>query len=150
MENTFTKTTLRERFQPMLEKWEFNWPKEQSLEIMKQMLIDFNKKLYLGKENLLEVSAIGEMSIRGMVYGHKKFKDGEDIFTSNVVKIERVDWKPDSSTWFSGKYPLEEVAAFAEKEIFCATTESGSKYYFIGDNPSSNMFLYLAKVNRIA
>ena len=34
--------------------------------------------------------------------------------------------------------------------IFCATTESGNQYYFIGDNPSSNMFLYLAHVNRIA
>ena len=140
--------TIRTKYNlgPMLAQWEFLFPKKQNLEIMNKILVKFGNELYVGHEKMVDISAIGEISLRGKVYGDSRFEKGDDIITSPVKTIERVDWKPDNKTWLNGSYSLDEVATFTDKEVFCATTESGSKYYFVNDDPSGNMFLYLGMV----
>lgn len=131
-----------EDFKPIIKNWEFKFPKEK-LKEAKDILVAFSK-VYTAKEKHFD--APSEFVISGSVYGREGTPDDTDIQTSFVKSIDLVDWKPDQSEWFSGKYTPDELAEFAEHEIFCVTTVSGSKYYLISDELSGYMFLYLGRL----
>ncbi len=146
--NRFSKESLRKTYSPMIENWEFVWPKEQDMEVAKNVLTMFVKELYVGNGSHMDASGLGKVAIKGKVYGSERAHDGADITTSFVVSIDRVDWKPKREEWMSGKYGLEEIAAFTEEDIYCATTHSGHKYYFRKLSVSANMFVYLGTICR--
>lgn len=70
----------------------------------------------------------GKCMLGGKVYGHEKFNDGEEIMTSNVESVERVERSKQNGV---------------SHDLMCATTKSGSKYYFYSDNYNVYMFQIL-------
>ena len=87
-------------------------------------------------------SAPHPFTIKGKVYGRTGYNDGDKIYTSNIVSIERA-FKPSPKDYFSGKYSIDEIADFMENDIFIATTQSGSKYAFEKKALGANMYMYL-------
>ena len=129
-------------FQPLIKNWEFRFPNGNPIEA-KQILTEFLKVYDKGEKHL---DAPGAFVISGDVYGHPKATDGTDIKTSRITSVDLVEWGPDQKNWFSGTYDPDELAVLLEHKIFCATTESGSKYYLISDQLSAKMFLCLGKI----
>jgi len=113
---------------PLLRKWEFRFPKRiadprgNSLGVTKSFC-DFLEARSLGK-----LDVVGEVVLNGDVYGRKGFDDGDNIITSGIVSFERIN-----------KGNLNGVP----RDLMCANTESGSKYYFYSDDHSASMFLLL-------
>lgn len=70
----------------------------------------------------------GKCMLGGKVFGHKRFNDGDEIFTSDVELMERIE---------HGNYNG------IPHDLMCATTVSGSKYYFYSDGHNAYMFLML-------
>ena len=70
----------------------------------------------------------GKCMLGGKVFGCEGFDDGDEIFTSYVKSVERIERGNHNGT---------------PRDLMCATTMSGSKYYFYSDGYSSYMFLML-------
>lgn len=98
---------------------------EENERIMKSV-IDFYKN---GEEDSVQVP--GPCLISGRVYGRKGAPDGTRISTSKIVSIERIERHNDTGT---------------PHDLMCATTKSGSKYYFYTDECSGNMALVLGEM----
>jgi hypothetical protein len=67
----------------------------------------------------------------GEVFGREGFNDGDEIFTSNIKSVERVE------RGYQNGVP---------HDLMCATTNSGSKYYFYSDDHNGYMFLMLGDI----
>ena len=145
MGNRFSTENLRKKYSPMIENWEFVCGKGKDEEAKKE-LTAYVKDLYAGEEDHLDISSPDAIALRGNVYGRKGAQDGEIVTTSYLVSIDRVDWKPTNAQLTNGEYSLEEIASCLHEEIFCATTHTGSKYYFRGSTIGSEMFVKLGRV----
>ena len=131
-------------FMPKLKNWEFRFPvedtKEDVLKIVSSFVDEFESH---HANNNKHYEAPASFVLSGKVYGRKGFEDGAVINTSFIASIDKVDWKPDQKEWFSGKYSLEELGYFSDRDIYCATTTSGSKYYLDSSEMSPQMILML-------
>lgn len=79
----------------------------------------------------------GKCALCGRVYSRKGFVDGSEIITSRLISIEKV----------GQEYALDE-----EHVLLCATTASGTKYYFYDDNCTksmSAMFEHIEKYGKL-
>ena len=143
MENMNKAEAMLNQYKPLLKKWEFKFYKHIGLPTSEKALKAF-AKVYTSSEKHFDAPCA--FALCGAVYGHSnsRFPDGEVIVTSDVKTIDLVEWAPAKEEWFTGKYSLEDVAAFTENKLFCATTESGSKYYFLDKDPNAYMFAYMA------
>ncbi len=130
-------------FRPMLKGWEIKFL-DNDIKEAEKILITFSE-LLKGKEEHFDTD--GNFVMVGHVYGRVGFKDGVSIHTSDVMSIDTVDWTPDKKDWFSGEYTPEELECFLHMRIFCATTASGSKYYFVSEELSPKMFILLGAVS---
>lgn len=72
----------------------------------------------------------GRCMLGGLVYGSEKFSDGGEIYTSNLCFIERLERGKLGEDGFSN-------------DLMCATTASGSKYYFYAGNHNAYMALMI-------
>jgi hypothetical protein len=64
----------------------------------------------------------------GRVFGREGIDDGSEIFTSDIQSVERIE---------------RGLHNGIPHDLMCATTASGSKYYFYSDGYNANMFLML-------
>ena len=78
------------------------------------------------EDNLYKVP--GDCVLCGEVYGHPEFPNESGIFTSPVLSIERLKL---------------DFALGKRHDLLCATTESGTHYYFYSDVCSAHMMLML-------
>jgi len=69
---------------------------------------------FLKNEETKKFDVGNRCRLSGKVYGRAKFEDGDEIMTSRVTNIERVEKDGD-----------DDVLC----DLFLATTESGSRYY---------------------
>lgn len=72
--------------------------------------------------------------IGGNVYGRAGFNDGDEILTSHIDQIVRV------------KHSMKNGIPH---DLLCATTKSGSKYYFYSDEHNAYMALMLGDMLHI-
>lgn len=117
-----------DEFKPLMRKWEFGFPANVLNPRInaKHAIKTFADFLTERKNDKLEV--VDSVILRGDVYGRKGFDDGENIHTSNIVSFERIN-----------RGTLNGIP----RDVICATTESGSKYFFYSDDHSASMFLLL-------
>ena len=81
-----------------------------------------------------KLSIPGYCQLGGKVSGHTKFQDGDEILSSYVQSIEKI---PNSNT-------TEDAIGFT----MCATTQSGSKYYFCSTDHNKYMRQMLSDLTR--
>ncbi len=70
----------------------------------------------------------GKCTLGGKVFGHEKFNDGEEIFTSDIISIERIE-----RGYVNG----------ITNDLLRVTTVSGSKYHIYSINYNAYMFLMM-------
>ena len=102
--------------------WEYSGYTGRNEKIIKEFanfFVERNKK---------KLDITGHIALYGDVYGRKGFKDGDNIHTSDVVSFERIN-RGDLNG--------------GPRDLMCANTESGSKYFFYSDDHSADMFLIL-------
>ncbi|MBP5648353.1 hypothetical protein J6X04_03680 [Candidatus Saccharibacteria bacterium] len=75
-----------------------------------------------------EMIISGKCMLGGKVYERNGFHDGDVVTTSNVEKIERIN-----------RGTSHGVAC----DLMCATTASGSKYYFYSDDLEPYMYIMM-------
>ena len=63
----------------------------------------------------------GNYMLGGIVTGHKRLIDNKEIFTSDVLSLEKIEVSRDRT---------------APHDLLCATTINGTKYYFYTDHSS--------------
>ena len=135
------KTTRLEKLGlPVLKGWEFVFERDSADRESVRSVIGSFADFFDGTEKIY--SAPHPFTIKGKVYGRTGYNDGDKIYTSNIVSIERA-FKPSPKDYFSGKYSIDEIADFMENDIFIATTQSGSKYAFEKKALGANMYMYL-------
>lgn len=78
-----------------------------------------------------ELVVPGTCRLGGFIYGHDRYPDGAEIFTSNIRRFVRVE------RGYKGGIP---------HDLCYAETTSGSKYYFFTDQHDENMFLFFGGI----
>lgn len=113
-------------YKPIIKEWEiyfeeFNgWNNRDVVaKVFARFLEDFTARK-------LEIP--GKCMLGGKVFGHKKFNDGDEIFTSDIKSAEKI-----KSCNHDGVRQL----------LICVTTVSGGRYYFYSRDYNPYMFLML-------
>lgn len=117
---------MNTEYKPMLKDWAICLYKDMSdeeNEAIMEVVADSYQKTRMDS-----VQIPGPCVLSGVVYGRDGFNDGDVINTSNIESIERVERHNKAST---------------PHDLMCATTKSGSKYYFYTDECNANMMLVL-------
>ena len=83
-------------------------------------------------KNFLEIP--GKCLLGGLVYGQKDYKDGNEIFTKDVISVERTKRSKDTFG--------------IPHDLMCAITEDGEKYYFYSNGHNPYMMLLIGGILR--
>lgn len=111
---------------PRMNKWSLYFKEAYGLENRDKVVREFVDFWQNSAMDKIEIP--GKCTLGGRVYGREGFRDGDPIFTSNIKCIERV----------------ERGSRHGQPHDFmCATTESGSKYYFYSDEYDAGMFMMI-------
>lgn len=110
---------------PLLVDWGILFKFSDGLENREDIMRCFLK---LWNRDCDQVCFIGKCYFSGSVYGRKGFEDGAVIRTSPITTIERIEKRDENGI---------------PNDLMCATTGSGSKYYFYSGNHDAYTFLML-------
>ncbi|MBR3233485.1 hypothetical protein IKG12_01310 [Candidatus Saccharibacteria bacterium] len=116
---------------PMITEWELYFNRADGYDnraTVAKAFANFWKELEVDK---LEIS--GKCRLGGRVFGREGFNDGDEILTSNVRFIERVE---------------RGDCGGVQHDLMCATTASGNKYFFYSNDYNVYMFLMLGDLLR--
>lgn len=109
---------------PMIREWEFYFLQEDGYE---NRFIVAKAFLKFWDDNSIEkLDVPGRCMLGGKIFGREGFNDGDEIFTSIIETIERIKCSDCSDT---------------QHDLMCATTISGSKYYFYSNDYNTYMFM---------
>ena len=120
-------------YEPVLKNWEIFFAKEDGVENRDNIAKAFARFLVASKDDVMKIP--GMCFLGGTVFG-RGCEYGNDILTPHVSSVERV------------KRGSHEVHGHAH-DLICATTESGSKYYFYSDENNPWMSLMLSDIIRL-
>lgn len=112
---------------PMIKEWELYFKMADGYENRDAVVKAFADFLEDPRADKLEIP--GKCMLGGKVFGREGFNDGDEIFTSFIKFVERIER--------------------GEHDLMCATTISGSKYYFYSDDYNAYMFLMLGDLIHI-
>jgi len=121
-----TKEVVNMAYNPMIKEWELYFEKTNGYDNRTVVAKAFAKFWEDPAADKLEMP--GKCMLGGKVFGRKGFNDGDEIFTSDVKLIERIERGNHNG---------------APHDLMCAITVSGSKYYFYSDEHNAYMFLML-------
>lgn len=113
-------------YNPMIKKWELYFNKANGYENRVIVIKAFANFLEDPKADKLEIP--GKCMLGGNVFRREGFNDGDEIFTSDIKSVERIEHGDNKGV---------------PHDLMCATTISGSKYYFYSDDYNAYMFLML-------
>ena len=111
---------------PILKAWELYFNEGDGLDNRSEVVKDFAD--FWEKTEAKELKLPGKCMLGGKVYGRKGFNDGDEVFTSYIVSIERLEHGDNFGV---------------PHDTMCATTISGSKYYLYSDEHNAHMALML-------
>ena len=123
---TDTKEVANMAYSPMIKEWELYFEKVNGYDNRTAVAKAFAK--FLGDPTADKLKIPGKCMLGGRVFGRKGFNDGDEIFTSDVELMERIEHGNHNGI---------------PHDLMCATTVSGSKYYFYSDWHNAYMFLML-------
>ena len=123
---TETKEVANMAYNPMIKEWELYFEKTNGYDYRTTVAKAFAKFWEDPAADKLEMP--GKCMLGGRVFGRKGFNDGDEIFTSDVELIERIERDNHNGV---------------PHDLMCAITASGSKYYFYSDEHNAYMFLML-------
>lgn len=123
---TETKEVTNMAYNPMIKEWELYFEKVNGYDNRTAVAKAFEK--FLGDPVADKLEIPGKCILGGKVFGLKGFNDGTEIFTPDIKSMERIERS-------NRDVPLH--------DLICATTVSGSKYYFYLDEYSLCMFMML-------
>ena len=113
-------------YKPIIKEWELYFEKVNGYDNRTAVAKAFAK--FLGDPTADKLKIPGKCMLGGRVFGRKGFNDGDEIFTSDVELMERIEHGNHNGI---------------PHDLMCATTVSGSKYYFYSDGHNAYMFLML-------
>lgn len=116
---------------PMIKEWELYFYKANGYENRYTVVKAFAD--FWGDSRADKLKIPGKCKLGGKVFGRAGFNDGDEIFTSDVKSVERIEHGDHNG------FP---------HDLMCANTISGSKYYFYSDNHNAYMFLMLGDLIR--
>ena len=114
---------------PIIKKWEIYFNRMDGLENRKNVAVAFTEYWNGHSFNLFEIP--GKCMLGGKVYGREGFIDGNEIFTSFIRSIRRIE------TGFRNGIP---------HDLMLATTYSGSLYHIYSDDYNAYMALMLGDI----
>lgn len=121
-----TKEVANMAYNPMIKEWELYFEKANGYDNRTAVVKAFAKFWEDSAVDKLKIP--GKCMLGGRVFGRKGFNDGDEIFTSDVELMERIEHGNHNGI---------------PHDLMCATTVSGSKYYFYSDEHNAYMFLML-------
>lgn len=121
-----TKEVTNMMYNPMIKKWGLYFDRANGYDNRATIVKAFADFFENTGEEKLEIP--GKCVLGGKVYGRYGFKDGNEILTSNIQSVERIE-RGDCNG--------------VPHDLMCATIGSGSKYYFYSDEHSAYMFMLL-------
>ena len=113
-------------YNPMIKDWELYFEEANGYDNRTTVAKAFAKFWEDPAADKLKIP--GKCMLGGRVFGRKGFNDGDEIFTSDVELIERIEHGNHNGI---------------PHDLMCAITVSGSKYYFYSDGHNAYMFLML-------
>ena len=113
-------------YYPILKEWELYFDRDDGYENRTKVVEAFTN--FWSKPWIKELGIPGKCVLGGKVFQSESFKDGDEIFTSSVKFVEKISF---------------DNICGVRHDLICATTASGSKYYFYSDDHSGLMFLML-------
>lgn len=113
-------------YKPIIKEWEIYFEEVNGYDNRTAVAKAFAK--FLGDPTADKLKIPGKCMLGGRVFGRKGFNDGDEIFTSDVELMERIEHGNHNGI---------------PHDLMCATTVSGSKYYFYSDGHNAYMFLML-------
>ena len=123
---TETKEVANMAYSPMIKEWELYFEKVNGYDNRTAVAKAFAK--FLGDPTADKLKIPGKCMLGGRVFGRKGFNDGDEIFTSDVELIERIEHANHNGI---------------SHDLMSAITVSSSKYYFYSDGHNAYMFLML-------
>ena len=123
---TETKEVTNMAYNPMIKEWELYFEKVNGYDNRTAIAKAFAKFWEDPAADKLKIP--GKCMLGGKVFGHKKFNDGDEIFTSDIKSAEKI-----KSCNHDGVRQL----------LICVTTVSGGRYYFYSRDYNPYMFLML-------
>ena len=121
-----TKEVTNMTHNPMIKEWELYFDKANGYENRDAVVKAFAGFWEDSRADKLEIP--GKCMLGGKVFGREGFNDGDEIFTSDIKSVERIEHGDHNGV---------------PHDLMCATTISGSKYYFYSDDYNAYMFLML-------
>ena len=118
------QNSASEAMRPTFMDWEILFNYRDGYDNREEIMENFQK---LWNRELDKIP-VEKAFLSGRIYGRKGFTDGDEIVTSFIQTIERIETagKPDRPN-----------------DLLCATTKSGSKYYFSLWNCSEHVTMML-------
>lgn len=123
---TETKEVTNMSYNPMIKEWELYFERVNGYDNRTAVAKAFAKFWEDPAADKLKIP--GKCMLGGKVFGHKKFNDGDEIFTSDIKSAEKI-----KSCNHDGVRQL----------LICVTTVSGGRYYFYSRDYNPYMFLML-------
>ena len=118
-------------YQPILRDWELYFDRVDGTDNRTRVATAFAKYWNGAISDLFTVP--GKCVLGGRVFGRAGFTDGDEIFTSSLQTIKRVEYG------YKNGVP---------HDLMLATTKSGSVYYFYSDEHNAYMALMLGDLSR--
>ena len=118
------KEATETMYNPMVKQWELYFDVANGYENRYDVMKAFASFWEDSKADKLEIP--GKCRFGGEVFGHKGYSDGVVIVTSSIQSVERIE-----RGYHHNGLP---------HDLMCATTTSGSKYYFYSSD--CNVFMY--------
>lgn len=112
-------------YKPLIESWDLLVRQKDMEECVRRLRVFAEFWQNLSKTKL---DMPADIILRGKVYGREGFVDGDEICTSWVKTVERIERGDRNGV---------------PHDLICATTHSGSKYYFYSDTHTADMGLLL-------
>ena len=119
-------------YMPMLKDWEIYFDRANGYENRETVAGAFTE--FWNSLNEDELQIPGACMLGGKVFGRAGFNDGDEIFTSNIQSVKRVERGDKLGV---------------PHDLMCATTGSGSKYYFYSDGHNAYMALMLGDLTHM-
>ena len=121
-----TKKAKNVKYLPRLERWEIYFYEKDGFDNRDVVARAFTDFLGNNKSDRLDIP--GNCVMGGRVFGHEKIEDGDDLFTQYIQSVERIKRNSHSGV---------------TRDLICATTVLGEKYYFYSDDYNIYMFLMM-------
>ena len=129
IETVGNSTEASKAVHPFMKRWELYFDESCGYENRTVIAKAFTEFWNDPKADKIEIP--GKCMLGGKVYGRKGFRDGVEVFTSNVKVIERI--KRDRRDG-------------VPHDLMCATTASGSRYYIYSDGHNAYMAMMLGDI----